>query len=163
VRENETVHAHHHGHGEFLGDPERLDVQVKRLLAGLGVELDPAGVALRHRVAVIVPDVDRGADGAVGDGHHDRQAEAGGVVDGLRHVQQALAGGGGVGPRPGRRRADRHRHRGEFGLDIDELATSQVAPLHRHAERLDDVGLRGDRVGADHFRAAQRQGLGDRP
>ena len=34
------------GIGQLLGDPEGLDVQVGRFLVGLGVELDPAGVAL---------------------------------------------------------------------------------------------------------------------
>ena len=37
----------------------------------------------------------------------------------------------------------------------------QRAVLHHFAERLDDVGLRRDRIGADHFRPAQRDGLGD--
>ena len=78
-----------------------------RLLVGLGVELDPARVALRHRVAVVVPDVDRRADRAVGDRHDDRQAEAGGVVERLGHVEQALARGRGVGARAGGRGADR--------------------------------------------------------
>ena len=36
------------------------------LLVALGVELDPARVALGHRVAVVVPDVDRRADRPVG-------------------------------------------------------------------------------------------------
>ena len=51
VGEDEAVHADHHRQRQLLGEPERLDVQVDRLLVGLGVELDPAGVALRHRVA----------------------------------------------------------------------------------------------------------------
>jgi hypothetical protein len=42
VGEDEPVHAHHHRAGELLGEAERLDVQVERLLVGLGVELDPA-------------------------------------------------------------------------------------------------------------------------
>ena len=74
--EDEAVHAHHHRQRQLLGQPERLDVQVERLLVGLGEELDPAGVAHRHAVGVVVPDVDRRADRAVADGHHDRQAEA---------------------------------------------------------------------------------------
>jgi hypothetical protein len=42
VGEQEPVHAHHHRVGQLLGDPEGLDVQVGRFLAGLGVGLDPA-------------------------------------------------------------------------------------------------------------------------
>jgi hypothetical protein len=57
--------------------PERLDVQVERFLVRLGEELDPAAVAHRHAVRMVVPDVDRRADRAIGDGHHDRQPEAG--------------------------------------------------------------------------------------
>ena len=42
VGEDEAVHAHHHRQRQLLGEPERLDVQVDRLLVGLRVELDPA-------------------------------------------------------------------------------------------------------------------------
>jgi hypothetical protein len=122
VRQDEAVHAHHHRHRQLLGEAEGLDVQVGRLLVGLGVELDPAGVAHRHGVGVVVPDVDRRADGAVADGHDDGQAQARRVVHRLGHEQQALAGGGGVGARAGRRGADGHRQRGELGFDVDELA-----------------------------------------
>jgi hypothetical protein len=86
VGEDEAVHADHHRQRQLLRDPEGLDVHVQRLLVGLGVELDPARVALGHRVRVVVPDVDRGADRPVGDRHHDRQAEARGVVERLGHV-----------------------------------------------------------------------------
>ena len=72
VREDEAVHAHHHRHRQLLGELERLDVQVERFLVGLGEQLQPAAVALAHRVAVVVPDVDRRADRAVGDRHDDR-------------------------------------------------------------------------------------------
>jgi hypothetical protein len=91
VGEDEAVHAHHHRHRELLGQPERLDVQVERLLVRLGEELQPAAVALAHRIAVVVPDVDRRTDRPVGDRHHDRQAETRGVVDRLGHEEQALA------------------------------------------------------------------------
>ena len=137
-------------------------MQVERLLVGLGVELDPAGVALRHRVAVVVPDVDRRADGAVRQRHHDRQPEPGRVVERLAHVEQALAGGGRVGARAGGRGPDRHRHRRELGLDADVLARRELAGAHLVGERLDDVGLGRDRVGADHLGPAQRDRVGDR-
>lgn len=101
VRQDETVHADHDRQGQLLGDAKRLDVQVQGLLVGFGKDLDPAGIAHRHAVGVVVPDVDRGADGAVGHGHHDRQAQPGRVVDGLCQVQQALAGGGCVRPGTG--------------------------------------------------------------
>ncbi len=113
------------------------------------------------RVRVVVPDVDRRADRAVADRHHDRQPEAGGVVDGLGHEQQALARGRRVGAGAGGRGADRDRHRGELRLDVDELAAGELARLHHLAQALDDVRLRRDRIGADHLRPAQRDRLGD--
>jgi hypothetical protein len=161
VGEDEAIHAHHHRAGQFFSQPEGLDVQVERLLVGLREELDPAGVAHRHAVGVVVPDVDRCADGAVADRHHDGQAQSGGVVDRLRHEQQSLARRRRVGARARGRGADGHRQRGEFGLDVDELAIGERAVLHHLAHALDDVRLRGDRVGADHLRARQRDRLGD--
>ena len=59
VRQDEAVDADHHRHRQFLGQPERLDVQVDRFLIGLGEQLHPAGIAHRHRVGMVVPDVDR--------------------------------------------------------------------------------------------------------
>jgi hypothetical protein len=46
VREDESVHAHHHRKGELLGELEGLNMHVDRLLVGLHVQLDPARVAL---------------------------------------------------------------------------------------------------------------------
>ncbi|GAA4462229.1 hypothetical protein GCM10023170_066610 [Phytohabitans houttuyneae] len=54
--------------GQLLGQPERE--QVGGGLVVLGVELE---FPLAHRIAVVVPDVYRRADGPVGNGHHDRQ------------------------------------------------------------------------------------------
>ena len=160
VGEDEAVDADHDRHRQFLGEPERLDMQIDRFLVGFGEQLHPAGVAHRHGVGMVVPDVDRRADRAVAERHHDRQAEAGRVVDGFGHEQQTLRGRRRVGARAGRRGADRHRQRGEFALDIDEFAIHEIAVAHQIAEALDDVGLRRDRIGADDFGAAQRDGLG---
>ena len=74
VGQDEAVHADHDRTRQLLGEAERLDVEVERFLVGLRVELDPPGVAHRHAVGVVVPDVDRRADRPVADGHHDRQA-----------------------------------------------------------------------------------------
>ena len=161
VGEDEAVHAHHHRHRQLLGELERLDVQVERFLVGLGEQLQPAAVALAHRVAVVVPDVDRRADRAVGDRHHDRQPEPRGVVDRLGHEQQPLAGGCGVGARARRRGADRDAHRRELALDVDELARREIAALHHLAEPFDDVRLRRDRIGADDVGPAERDGFGN--
>ena len=85
-------------------------------LIGLGEQLDPSGVAHRHRIGMVVPDVDRRADCAVAERHDDRQAETGGVVDRFGHEQKALAGGRGIGPRARGRGADRHRQRRELAI-----------------------------------------------
>ena len=98
---------------------------------------------------MIVPDVDRRADRAIAERHDDRQAEAGGVVDGLRHEEQALARGRRIGARAGGRSADRDRQRGKFAFDIDEFAIGDLAESDHFADALDDVGLRRDRIGAD--------------
>ena len=93
VGEDEPVHADHHGDGDLLGEAKGLDVQVGSLLDCLPAQqLDPAGVARCGGVAVVVPDVDGGADGAVGQRHDDGKPEPAGVVDGLHHEQQPLTG-----------------------------------------------------------------------
>jgi SAM-dependent methyltransferase len=130
VGQDEAVHADHHGKRDLLGELERLQVQVDRLLVRLGVELDPAAVTLRHRVGVVVPDVDGRADRPVRDGHHDRQAEAGRVEERLGHVQDPLAGGRRVGARSGGGRADRRRQRAELGLDHQVLAGLELSGSH---------------------------------
>ena len=89
---------------------------------GLGEQLDPAGVARRHGVAVVVPDVDGGADGPVGQRHDDGQPEPAGVVDRLHHEQETLARRGGEGAGTGGGGADGHRHRGKLRFHVDELA-----------------------------------------
>ena len=76
-------------------------------------------------------------------------------------MQQALAGGRGVGAGTGCGRPDGDGQGGELGLHVEELR-GQVAPLLHRAQRLDDVGLRGDRVGADHLGAAHGHRSGHR-
>ena len=159
--QNEAVHADHHGQGEFLGDAEGLDVQVHGFLIGFGEELQPAAVALAHRVGVVVPDVDGRADGAVGDRHDDRQTETARVVDGLHHEEKALARRGRVGASARDGGADRHRHRREFAFDVDVFAVLQNALAAEKAQVFDDVGLRRNRIGADDVRTTQCHGLRD--
>jgi hypothetical protein len=161
VGKDETVHAHHHRQAQLLGQLEGLDVQIERFLVGLGKKLEPATVALRDRIRMIVPDVDRRADRPVGHRHHDRQTETGRVVNRFDHEQQTLRRGGGVGSRTGGRGTDRHTHGREFGFNVDEFAILHLARLDHLADAFDDVRLRGNRIGADHFRPAQRDRLGN--
>ena len=156
---NKTVDADHHRHRQFLGELEPQDVQIDRFLIGLGEQLQPSGIAHRHRVGMIVPDIDRRADRTIAQGHHDRQTEARGVIDGLRHEQQPLRRGRGVGPGARGRCANRNRQCGELALDIDKFAIDQAAFPHQITKAFHDMGLRCDGIGADHLRAAQRYGF----
>ena len=137
-------------------------MHVDRLLVALGIELDPPGVTLRHRVGVVVPDVDRCADRAIGDGHDDGQSQPGCVVDRLDHEEQALTRGRGVGTCPRGGGADGDRHGGELRLDVDELTWGELSALHERRQRLDNVRLRRDGIGADHLGPRQGDCLGDR-
>ena len=146
--EDEAVHAHHDGEGELFGEAEGLNVQIRRLLIRLGEELDPAGVAHGHGVAVVVPDVDRRTNCPVGECHDDWQTETRSVVDRFDHEEESLACGCRVGARPRRGGADRDGHRRKLGFDVDELTRRELARLHHGTDRLDDVSLRRDRIGA---------------
>ena len=141
VGEDEAVHAHHDREGELFGEAEGLDVQIRRLLIGLGKELDPAGVAHGHGVTVVVPDVDWRTNGPVGERHDDRETESRSVVDRFDHEEESLACCGGVGARTRRGGADRDGHRRELGFDIDEFTRREVARLHHGTDCLDDVRL----------------------
>jgi hypothetical protein len=110
VGQDEAVHADHDRQGQFFGDLEGLDVQVERFLVGLGKSWIQPAVALATCESVWSFQMLIGAPMArlatvitIG------KPEARGVVDGLGHEEQALAGGGGVGAGAGGRGADGHR------------------------------------------------------
>ena len=105
---------------------------------------------------MVVPDVDRRPDRPVAERHDDRQTEAGRVVDRLGHEQQPLTSSRRVGARPCRRGPNGDGKRRELAFDIDELTVAESAQPHKFAEAFDDVGLRGDRIGAHHLRPAER-------
>ena len=159
MRQDEAVDADHDRHRQLFGELERLNVQIDRFLIGLCKELQPSGIAHRHRVGMIVPDIDGRADRAVAQCHHDGQAEARGIIDGLCHEQQSLRGGRGVSARASGRCADRDRQRGELALDIDIFAVDERAVLYQFTKAFHDVGLGRDRIGAHHFGATQRDGF----
>ena len=104
---------------------------------------------------MVVPDVDRRPDRPVAERHDDRQTEAGRVVDRLGHEQQSLTGSCRVGARPCRRGPNGDGKRRELAFDIDELAIAESAQPHKFAQAFDDVGLRGDRIGADDLGPAE--------
>ena len=59
---------------------------------------------------MIVPNIDRGANGTIGKRHHDGKSKTGGVVDRLDHEQKTLAGCGGVSTSTSGRGSNSHRH-----------------------------------------------------
>jgi hypothetical protein len=123
----------------------------------------PAGVAHRHRVGVVVPDVDRRTDRTVRHGHHDRQAEAGGVEKGLGHEQQGSAGRGGVRTCAHRGGADASRHGGELGLDHEVLAGSQLTQVRTRSDSASTMWVCGEIVEAlSDLGTASRHRLRDR-
>jgi len=89
-------------------------MQIDRFLIGFREQLDPARILHRHAVGMVVPDIDRRTDCPVADGHDDGKAQAGGVVYGLAHEQETLAGRRRVGPGAGGRGADGHRKCGKL-------------------------------------------------
>ena len=104
-----------------LREPERLQHRVEHLLVALRVELDPAGVALAHRVGVVGPDVPRRRDGPVDHPHHDGSPHPGSPVQELVHEQESLTGGRGVRPCSEAGGADADLEGAVLGLDLDVL------------------------------------------
>ena len=158
VGEDEAVDADHHRHFQAFGDAKGLDRRVDGVLIVGAVDLHPSGVPHRHRILVIVPDVDRRTDGAIGAGEHDRQTQAGDIVENLAHQQDALRRRRGVGARTRGRRAEHHRSGGKLALDADHFAIG-LALGDEPGDPFDDMGLRRDRVGRDDLGTAE----GDRP
>ncbi len=136
-------------------------MEVDRFLIVFSKKLDPAAVALAHRVGVVIPNVNRGTDGARGDGHNDRETEPGGVVNRFSHIKQPLGSGSGVGTAAGDGTADCHAHGCEFTFNVQEFAVFKSSFFDHGAEVFDDMGLRRDRVGADDFGAAKCHSLSD--
>ena len=76
MREDEAFHADHdrHHHRRILGEAKSGQHGIEQLLIVGAVDLDQALVAQHQRVAVVGPDVPGRPHGAVGHGHHHRQA-----------------------------------------------------------------------------------------
>lgn len=100
-----------------------------------------------------------GAHGAIGNGHYDGQAQTGSVVDSFDHVEQALRGRRGVGAGAAHAGADGHRHGGKFAFDVNVFAVRDQPLAGHRAERFHNMGLRRNRIRADHFGSAQRNSL----
>jgi len=161
VSQDKTVHTDHYGAREFFGNAEGQDVEVGGFLGGFGEELNPAGIAHRHGIGVIIPDVDGCSNGAVADSHHNGKAETGGVIDGFGHEQKPLAGSSRIGAGAGSGCANGDGECGKFRLHVDEFAVAELAGLDHLRETFDDVRLRSDGIGADDFGLAEGDGFRD--
>ena len=140
---------------------EGLEHVVDDLLVVAGVDLDPARVALRDGVLVVVPDAPGSAHGPVDHAHDDGQAGARGPVDLLVHVQEPVGARGGEGPGAGGARGDAGRQGGVLALDRDVLGL-HLAGLDELGELLGEGGLRGDGIGRDHLGSGQLDPQGRR-
>ena len=153
---------HHHGQqdafvlGHLVGD----DHEILRLLAVLGEDLNPAAVAVGHDIRVVVPDVNRSGEGAVGHYHHDRQTQSGCDEEDFVHQRQALRGGGGEGTSAGCRSATASAQCGVLGLHRNKLSV-EFAVGDQLGEVFHHVGLRRDRISRDAVHIASRDCLGD--
>ena len=108
---------------------------------------------------MVVPNVDRRTDGSVGNGHHNGQPQTGSVVDSFYHVEQSLRGRCSVGTCAAHAGADGHRHGCKFAFNVDVFAVGNQALAGHCAERFHNMGLRRNRIRADHLGSAQRHSL----
>lgn len=135
------VDLHREEHIGVLSHAEGLDAEVHQFLAVFGNDLDPAGIAGVHEIAVVVPDTDGSTYSAVGNGHDDGQAQGGGDVAKLRHERIALGTGRGEGAGTGGGGADTGAHGTVFGFHRDELGV-QVTVGDQFRKVFDDMSLR---------------------
>ena len=144
---------------EGLGDLVGLNDGIDDLLVVAAVDLNPARVALGHRVLLVVEHVPRGGHGAIDAAHDQRQPPAGGPMDQLAHVGQAVGAGRGERARAHGRRADAHGQRAVLALDGDVLRL-QLPPLDKLRQVLRHLGLGRDGIGGDDLDAAQLRAQG---
>ncbi len=154
MRDVERVVAHHHRQQHLLGDAERQDRRVQRFLRALGIELDPAGVALREAVGLVRPECPGRGHGAVDVGHHDRRARAARIVQQLVHQQQALRGGGGEHAHARQRGGNARRHHRVLGFGRDDLGVELAVGLE-FGQLLEHRRLRRDRIDRHHLGPCQ--------
>ncbi len=161
MRSDETI-LHHHSrqhHFRILSHLESDEGVVVSLLRALAENLDPARVSHHHGVSVIAVDVDRRGKRPARDGHHDRQARTGSDIHDFRHERESLGGRRGHSPPARCRRPHDRRHGAVLRLDINELSV-HVSVRHELGERVDDGGLRRDRIDRRHLRIYLAHGMG---
>ena len=101
VGQHKAVEIQHHWgqHLGVLGNGKALDGHVQCLLGVFDVDLDPAARQHRQRILLIAIDIPGQGQRPVGVHHYDGKAPAAGVLQTLRHVEQALGRSCGEGAR----------------------------------------------------------------
>ena len=164
VAQDETVEVDHvrQQNVVIFGHPEGVEGHVVGFLAVFHEDLDPARVAHRHHVAVIVPDADGAGQSPVGHGHDDGQAQRRRDIEDLLHEDETLGRCRRVGPGTGGRGAAAAAHGRVLGFHGHELRI-QRAVRHQFREVFHDVRLGRDGVGRHHvhIRLAGRLGHGN--
>ena len=108
MSEDIAIHADHNRTTEFFRQAKRLNMKIHGFLIIFRKQLNPAGIPHGHAIRMIVPDIDRRAEGAIGNGHDNGKTQSRRVIDGLGHEQKSLACRRGVGSRAHGRGADQH-------------------------------------------------------
>jgi hypothetical protein len=161
VGDVERVVVHQHRQQDFLGDPERLDHRVERFLRALGVELDPAGVALREAVRLVRPERPWRGHRPVDVHHHDRRPRPARVVEQLVHQQQALRRRCREDANTRKRCRDARRHHRVLGFGCDHLGIETSIGLE-FGDLFQNGRLRRDGIDGDDFGSREARRPGDR-
>jgi len=154
VGQDEAVVADHDGAIDRFGDPVGLDYRIEDLLIVTAVDLDPAGVTLGEGVLLVVEDRPGRPDAAVYAAHDDGKPGAGGPVELLVHVEQAVGAGGGEHPGAHCGSGDAYGQGRMFPFDPDVFGL-QFAALDVLGEDLRQLGLRGNGIGGDDLHGAE--------
>ena len=161
MRDVKRVEVHHHREQHPLGDPERLDHRVERLLRALRVVLDPAGVALREAVGLVRPERPGRRKRSIHIGHHDRGPRAARVMQQLVHEQQALGSRRREHANASERRRDAGSHHRVLGLGGQHFGIELAVGLE-FCDLLENRRLRRDRIERDHLGSRQTSRPRDR-
>jgi hypothetical protein len=145
--QHETIHTHHHRQFSAFGNSVGLNGGVHGFLIVGAINLNPAGIAHRHRILLVVPDRQGCTYGAVGAGHHQECATRQCCITLL--IERCLR----------RTEAEREKRRRRLSTDAENLLSTliiamQFAVGYQLGDILDDMGLRSNRISGHHLRAA---------
>ncbi len=146
VRKDVAIVTEHDRDVHPFGQIKGLNNAVDDLLMVARVDLNPAGVALRDGILLVVPDIPGRAHGPVHHAHDQRQSRTRGPLHLLVHVEQAVGAGGGKGPGPGRTGGHADRQGRMLALDRDVFG-AHLAGVDHLGKLLGERRLRGNGIG----------------